>query len=337
MRVLVTGGSGFLGRAICTQLIAAGHAVRAFQRNSHPELDRLGVDQRLGDLGDLDAVMSACEDVDAIVHSAALVGGWGTVEGFYDTNVRGTDHVLAACELNGVRKLVFTSSASVVFAGSDLEGVDESAAYAKKYSSAYAHTKAMAEQRVLDANGGELAAVALRPHFIWGPGDTNLLPGIVARARAGRLRLVGDGSKRVDTVYVDNAAAAHVLALRALSIGSPIAGKAYFVSQGEPVTHEHLINAWLLAAGLPPETRHISPPLARTLGTILETLYRTVGSRTAPPLTRFFVEQMATSHWFNIDAARRDLGYAPQVSITEGLHRLSMHLRSEREQVSPDT
>ena len=331
MRVLVTGASGFLGQAICTQLIAEGHTVRAFQRNEHARLAQLGVEQRLGNLGDLDAVMAASEDVDAIIHSAALVGGWGSVEAFYDTNVCGTDHVLAACELNGVRKLVYTSSASVVFGGSDLDGVDESAPYAKKFSSPYGHTKALAEQRVLNANGSELATVAVRPHFMWGPGDANLLPRVIARARAGHLRLVGDGSKRIDTVFVDNAASAHVLALRGLRVGSPLAGKAYFVSQGEPVTHEHLINAWLLAAGLPPETRHISPRLARVLGSILEGLYRTIGSRNPPPLTRLLVEQMSTSHWFNIDAARRDLGYVPLVSITEGLHRLSMHLRAERE------
>lgn len=335
MRVLVTGASGFLGQAICTQLVAAGHSVRAFQRNEHVRLAQLGADQRLGNLGDLDAVMAASEDVDAIVHAAALVGAWAPVESFYDTNVCGTDHVLAACELNGVRKLVYTSSASVVFAGGDLEGVDETVPYARKFSSPYAHTKALAEQRVLEANGDGLATVALRPHFIWGPGDANLLPRVVAQARAGRLRLVGDGSKRVDTVFVENAATAHVLALRALSIGSPLAGKAYFISQGEPVTHEHLINAWLLAAGLPPETRHVSPRLARALGSFLEGLYRSIGSRKSPPLTRFLVEQMSTSHWFNIDAARRDLGYVPQVSITEGLHRLSLHLRAEREQVTP--
>ncbi len=330
MKVLVTGGGGFLGQAICAQLAAQGHSVRAFNRTPSPSLAALGIEQKNGDIADLDAVISAAEEVDAVVHTAGRVGAWGPLEEYYDTNVRGTDHVLAACELHRIRKLVFTSSPSVVHGGGDIEGVDESAPYATHFSTPYAQTKALAEQRVLAANGSELATVALRPHFVWGPGDPNLLPRMLARARAGRLRLIGDGSKKIDTVFVDNAANAHLLALNKLEIGSAVAGKVYFISNGEPVTHEHLINAWLRAAGLPSETRHISPWLAYLLGATLETVYRTVGAKSEPPLTRFLVEQLSTSHWFNIAAARRDLGYVPQVSITEGLQRLTASLRAER-------
>ncbi len=334
MKVLVTGGGGFLGQAICAQLLAEGHAVRAFNRTPNAALDQLGVQQRNGDIANMDAVTAAAEGVDAIIHSAGKVGAWGSLEEYYDTNVRGTDNVLAACELNEIRKLVLTSSPSVVHAGGDLEGVDESAPYAAHFSTPYAQTKALAEQHVLQANGAELATVALRPHFVWGPGDPNLLPRILARARAGRLRLIGEATKKIDTVFVDNAANAHLLALHKLDIGSTIAGKAYFISQGEPVTHAHLINAWLLAAGLPAENRHIPLHLARFLGATLESLYRAVGAKTEPPLTRFLVEQLSTAHWFNIDAARRDLGYEPQVSITEGLNRLTLHLAQERAQGS---
>ncbi len=332
MKVLVTGGGGFLGQAICAQLLAQGHAVRAFNRTANAALDQLGVEQCNGDIANMNAVITAAEGVDAIIHSAGKVGAWGPIEEYYDTNVRGTDHVLAACELHGIRKLVLTSSPSVVHGGGDLEGVDESAPYAAHFSTPYAQTKALAEQRVLEANGAELATVALRPHFVWGPGDPNLLPRILARARAGRLRLIGEATKKIDTVFVDNAANAHLLALHQLDIGSAIAGKVYFISQGEPVSHEHLINAWLLAAGLPAENRHIPLRLARFLGATLESLYRAVGAKTEPPLTRFLVEQLSTSHWFNIDAARRDLGYEPQVSITEGLSRLALHLAQERAQ-----
>jgi len=200
-------------------------------------------------------------------------------------------------------------------------------AAATAISKAYAETKALAEQRVLAANGAELASVALRPQFIWGPGDPNLLPRVLARARAGRLRLIGDGNKKIDTVYVDNAAEAHVLALEKLDIGAPIAGKVYFISNGEPVTHAFLYNAWLEAAGLPPETRSIKPWLAHALGAVLETAYGIVGAQTEPPLTRYLAEQMSTSNWYDIGAARRDLGYAPRISIAEGLKRLRAHLR----------
>lgn len=330
MKVLVTGGGGFLGQGVCRQLVAAGHTVCAFNRNRHAVLDELKVEQRTGDIASLDSVLEATKDVDAIVHVAGKVGAWGKLEDFYETNVRGTDNVLAACELHEIRKLVFTSSGTVVHSGGDLEGIDESAPYARHFSSPYAQTKALAEQRVLAANGKDLATVALRPHIVWGPGDTTFLPRILKQARAGRLRLIGKANKKVDTTYVDNAAVAHVLALHKLDIGSPIAGKKYFISQGEPITHEALINGWLRADGFPPATRRISLGMAQFLGTALETVYQTLRIQNEPPLTRFVVEQLTTSHWFNIDAARNDFGYVPTVTTAEGLARLSQFLARER-------
>ena len=330
MKVLVTGGGGFLGQAICRQLVAHGHAVRSLNRSAHPALDALGVDQRRGDIASLDLVTDAAAGVDAIVHSAGRVGAWGRIEDYYETNVRGTDNVLAACELHEIDKLVFTSSPSVVHNGADLEGVDESVPYATHFSSPYAHTKALAEQHVLAANGPQLATVALRPHFIWGPGDPNLVPRILGRARRGQLRLIGDVPKKIDTVYVDNAAEAHLLALERLAIGSPIAGRIYFISQGDPVTLEALINSWLAAAGFPPETRRMPLGMAKFLGAAFEAIYRLLHLPGEPPLTRFLVEQMSTSHWFNIDAARRDLDYKPRVNMAEGLARLSQYLARER-------
>lgn len=332
MRVLVTGGGGFLGQAICRQLVARGHVVRTLNRQAHPALEALGVEQRLADIASLDLVVEAAAGVEAIVHCAGRVGAWGRIEDYYETNVRGTDNVLAACELNEIDKLVFTSSPSVVHGGADLEGVDESAPYATHFSSPYAQTKALAEQHVLAANGAQLATVALRPHFVWGPGDPNLLPRILARARRGQLRLIGDVAKKIDTVYVDNAAEAHALALEKLAIGAPIAGKVYFISQGEPVTHEALINSWLNADGFPPETRRIPIGLARFLAAAFEAVYGLLRISREPPLTRFIVEQMTTAHWFNIAAARRDLDYVPRVSMAEGLARLSQHLARERMQ-----
>ena len=332
MKVLVTGGGGFLGQAICRQLVARGHGVRSLNRSSHPALDALGVDQRQGDIASLDLVTDAAAGVDAIIHSAGRVGTWGRIEDYYETNVRGTDNVLAACELHEIDKLVLTSSPSVVHNGADLEGVDESVPYATHFSSPYAQTKALAEQHVLAANGPQLATVALRPHFIWGPGDPNLVPRILGRARRGQLRLIGDVPKKIDTVYVDNAAEAHLLALERLAIGSPIAGKIYFISQGDPVKLEALINSWLAAAGFPPETRRMPLGMAKFLGAAFEALYGLLHLPGEPPLTRFLVEQMSTSHWFNIDAARRDLDYKPRVNMAEGLARLSQYLARERMQ-----
>jgi nucleoside-diphosphate-sugar epimerase len=330
MKVLVTGGGGFLGQAVCKQLVAAGYTVCALNRNAHPALDDLKVEQRIGDIANLDSVVEAAKGVDAIVHSAGKVGAWGKLEDFYETNVRGTDNVLAACELHEIRKLVFTSSGTVVHSGGDLEGIDESAPYASHFSSSYAQTKALAEQRVLAANGKELATVALRPHVIWGPGDATFLPRVLKQARRGRLRLIGKTDKKIDTTYIDNAALAHVLALQKIDIGSPIAGKKYFISQGDPVTHEALINGWLRADGFPPETRRVPVGLAEFLGTACETVYQTLRIQQEPPLTRLIVEQLSTAHWFNIDAARSDLGYSPTVTIAEGMARLSQFLARER-------
>jgi len=336
MKVLVTGGGGFLGQAICKQLVAHGHAVRSLNRSAHPALAALGVDQRQGDIASLDLVTEAAAGVDAIIHTAGRVGTWGRIEDYYETNVRGTDNVLAACELHEIDKLVLTSSPSVVHNGADLEGVDESAPYATHFSSPYAQTKALAEQHVLAANSPRLATVALRPHFIWGPGDPNLLPRILGRARRGQLRLVGDVPKKIDTVFVDNAAEAHLLALDRLAIGSPIAGKVYFISQGDPVTLEALINSWLAADGFPPETRRVPVGVARFLGATFEAIYRLLRLSGEPPLTLAMVELMSTAHWFNIDAARRDLGYKPRVNMAEGMARLSQYLARGRMQQRPD-
>ncbi len=330
MKVLVTGGGGFLGQAICRQLVAKGHQVRTLNRHRYPALDALGVEQAVGDVATLDVVLEAAAGREAIVHTAAKAGAWGPLAEYYDANVRGTDHVLAACEMHGIDRLVHTSSPSIVHDGHDLDGVDERTPYGRHFSAPYPQTKVIAERRVLAANSPKLATVALRPHLIWGPGDPHLLPRLVERAQKGRLRHIGSVSKKIDTVYVENAAEAHVLALEKLGPGAPIAGKAYFITQGEPIAVDAMVNALLKAAGLPPETRRLPLDLARPLGAIMESLWRLVGAKHEPPLTRFLVEQLSTAHWFDISAARRDLGYAPRVSTSEGLVRLSQHLARER-------
>jgi len=332
MKVLVTGGGGFLGSAICKQLVAAGHGVRAFSRNRHPVLDALGVEQRFGDIASMDMVVDASKGVDAIVHCAARMAPWGPLDEFYETNVRGTDIVLAACELNEIGRLVFTSSPSVVQNGTDQEGITESTPYAQPFMNAYAHTKALAEQRILAANGPNLATVVLRPQIVWGPDDPTFLPLVLARARAGKLRFIGKTPKKIDTVYIDNAVDAHVSALEKLDVGSAVAGKTYFISQGEPVFNEDLINGWLNAGGFPPETRRLPEAPMRFLANAFEGVYGALRIQKSPPLTRFIVDRLSTALWFDISAARRDLGYVPRVSLAEGMARLAQHLTRERMQ-----
>lgn len=328
MNALVTGGGGFLGGAIVRLLRARGDSVRSFSRQHYPALAQIGVEQIQGDLADPAAVERACSGCEVVFHVAARAGVGGRYRDYYQANVVGTRHVLEACRSLAIPRLVYTSSPSVVFNGQDMEGVDESVPYPSHYEAHYPRTKAEAEQLVLAANGPNLATVALRPHLIWGPGDNHLVPRILARGRAGRLRRIGSATKRIDSVYIDNAAQAHLLAADRLAVGSPVAGRVYFISNDEPMPTWDLINRILAAGGIAPVTRSVPVWLACAAGAVLETLYALVAPDAEPPMTRFVARELATSHWFNLHAARRDLGYIPQVSIDEGLRRLTDWLRS---------
>jgi nucleoside-diphosphate-sugar epimerase len=328
-RVLVTGGGGFLGTAVSRLLRERGLPVRSLSRSPHPHLEHLGVEQILGDVADARAVARAVEGCGAVFHIAAKAGLWGPERDYQRANVEGTRNILDACRSAGVSRLIYTSSPSVVFNGSDLAGADESAPYPGRFDAAYPETKAIAEQLVLRANSAGLATVSLRPHLIWGPGDNNLLPRIITRARSGRLRRIGRTNALIDPVYIDNAAEAHLLAAERLAPGSPVAGKAYFITQGETIPVWDMINALLKAAHMEPVRRTIARPLALAGAGVLEAAYRLSGREDEPPMTRFLARQLSTTHWFRIDAARHDLGYEPCVSIAEGLRRLEEWLYRE--------
>jgi len=322
MKALVTGGGGFLGKAVVKLLLARGDEVRSFSRSTYPVLAELGVEQHSGEIGDAAAVHHAVEGCDIIYHVAAKAGVWGPYEEFYRANVLGTRNVIAACRQHAIRRLVYTSSPSVVFDGRDMEGVDESVPYPNHFEAFYPQTKAAAEQLVLQANDDTLATVALRPHLIWGPEDNHLVPRILERGGRGALRRIGTRECLVDTIYIDNAAKAHLQAADRLEIGAVVAGKAYFLSQGEPLPVWEVVNRILDAGGLPPVSRTISPGLAYTAGAALEKIYTLMHLKGEPRMTRFVARELSTAHWFDLSAARRDFGYAPQVSFDEGIERL---------------
>lgn len=326
--VLVTGGGGFLGRALVTGLLAAGHRVRSFARGAYPELEAMGVEVMRGDLADEAAVRRACGGCRLVFHNAARAAVWGGAEAFRVPNVLGTRNVLRACREQGVERLVFTSTASVVFGRRDICGGDESLPYPERPASPYAATKAEAERMVLAADSPSLRTIALRPHLIWGPGDTQIVPRILAQARAGKLVRVGDGTNVVDITYIDNAAAAHLLAADALVTNPRASGRAYFISNGEPANLWDLIDRMLAVAGLPSVRRSVPRGVAVTLGALIEGVHAGLRLPGEPRLTRFLAEELATSHWFDIGAARRELGYAPAVSTDEGLRRLGAWLRA---------
>lgn len=337
MKALVTGAGGFLGRYIAEQLVERGDQVRNFSRRRYPDLDALGVEQMQGDLRDAEAVTQACAGVDVVLHNAGVAGIWGPWQHYHGINTLGTENIVAACRRHGISRLVYTSSPSVTFEGTDQVGIDESAPFPNKWLCHYPHSKALAEQHVLAANGQDgLLTCCLRPHLIWGPRDEHLIPRLIERARSGKLRRVGDGQNLVDMIYVENAARAHLQAADALQReASPVAGRAYFISQGEPVNCWDWINEILALAGLPPVRKAISRPAAWAAGTVLEGLWTVLGRRDEPRMTRFLAAQLATSHHFDISAARRDFGYRPLVSTAAGMQRLQDWLQQQPRQDGP--
>jgi nucleoside-diphosphate-sugar epimerase len=324
---LVTGGGGFLGTAIVRLLAARGDRVRSFSRRPHPALTRLAVEQIQGDIADERAVEQACRGADVVYHTAAKPPPWGHCRDYHRTNVTGTANLLNACRRCGVARLIHTSTPSVVFDGHDLAGVDESAPYPPRYTDHYSQTKALAERMVIEVATGFMQTIVLRPHEIWGPEDPHIVARIIVRA--GRLRCIGGGQNLVDTTYIDNAAAAHALAADRLKQDPGLSGRIYFISQGEPVPAWDMIDAILKAAGLAPVEGAIPHRVAWAMGLFFEKIYGTLRLPGEPPLTRFIADALARSHWFDISAARRDLGYAPTVSIAEGLERLAAWLRKE--------
>ena len=320
MKVLVTGSGGFLGGRITDMLLERGHEVRGFGRSAQPENEQRGVEVIRGNLADPDAVDAAVAGCDAVFHVAALAGIWGDNDVYFATNVTGSRNVLSACQKHGVSRLVYTSTPSVTFSGEAFEGADESLPLNPNNElSPYARTKAIAEGEMITAHGKNGVQIcALRPHLIWGVGDPHLVPRVVAKAKTGRLRIVGEGNNKVDLTHVDNAAQAHLLALDALEKGT-VGGRAYFLSDGEPVVLWNWINDLLRRVNVPPIERKISAKAAYKVGNVCEWVWRTFGIKGEPPMTRFVATELAKSHWFSIEAARRDLGYSPSINLEAAL------------------
>ena len=323
--ILVTGGGGFLGRELIRQLLKQGESVRSFARGDYPELHALGVDVRRGDLQDLEAVRAAVSGCEAVFHAAAKPPPWGRRSEYEAANVEGTRNVIEACVAAGCSYLVYTSTPSVVGGAEDIEGGDESLPYREDFSGAeYPRSKALAERALLAADGqGGLRTLAIRPHLIWGPGDPHFLPRFVAKAQAGQLRRIGRRDAEVDPTFISDAAAAHLCALQRLRAGAEVSGRAYFVSGDERIGLWTMVDRMLGTAGLPALERSVPAALAAFLAYIIEGVHRLFSLPGEPRITRFVVQQVTHARWFDVSAARRDLGYEPKVTIDEGMRRLS--------------
>ncbi len=324
MRAFVTGGGGFLGKAVIKQLLGRGYEVISYSRSDYPELKTMGVKHVLGDMNESDKLIEAMRGSDVVFHIAAKAGIWGKYDDFYNANVVGTENIIDACQKLGIKKLVYTSTPSVIYRNSGIEGENEkSLPYPEHFEGFYPQTKAIAEKLVLEANNENLSTVALRPHLIWGPGDHHFLPRLIDRSKAGKLRILGNDKNLVDSVYIDNAATAHLQALDKLTPNSNVAGKAYFITQDQPIPIADLINKILVAANAPIVTKKISPKIAYFAGFVLEKIYTIFNLKGEPPMTRFLAKQLSTPHWFDISAAKNDFGYREEVSIDQGMINLS--------------
>ncbi|MGA1794161.1 MAG: NAD-dependent epimerase/dehydratase family protein [Thermoplasmatota archaeon] len=321
-KAIVTGGGGFLGRAIIRKLLEGGYEVANYSRGDYPELRKMGVKVIRGDLSNLEETKRAFKGFDVVFHVAAKVGYWGKKDDYWKVNVEGTKNVIEACLQNKIKELVFTSSPSVIFDGKDMEGVDESVPYPKEYDSPYSESKAEAERILLAANSEQLRTISLRPHLIWGPGDTHLIPAIIERAKKGKITRIGKGNNIADMVYVDNAADAHVLADRALRDNPDCRGKAFFISNDDPQNVWEFIDRLASLAGAKPITRSVPTNLAFVGAVFTEAFYKMFKKGKDPPLSRFLVRELSTSHWYDISAAKKELGFVPKVSIEEGLKKL---------------
>ena len=328
--VLVTGASGFVGGALASRLLDQGRRVRVVCRSPVPALQARGAEWVPVDLADAAAIRGACQGMKTVFHVGAKVGIWGRLADFQAINVEGTQALVNGCRDFEVPRLVFTSSPSVVYNGQPLRGADESLPYGRRIPAHYAATKALAETAVLKADDpGALRTVALRPHLVWGPGDTNLIPRVIGRARAGRLRIVGDGKNRVDLTHIDNVVDAHLLAESRLDYTpDTVGGRAYFITNDEPVVLWDWIRQLLKQLNIPPIRKQISYRSARRLGAACEGIWSTLRLPGEPPMTRFVASELAKDHWFSIGRARTDLGYVPRVSMAEGLVRLLVDLKS---------
>jgi len=322
MKILVTGGGGFIGSALVRELARNGFEVSTFSRNLYPEHLKLGIKIFQGDLANSRDVELACRDIDVVFHVAAKAELWGSYCDFVNVNVCGTRNVINSCKKLKIKKLIFTSSASVIFNGHDLENADETVAYPKKPVSIYTGTKALAEQLVLEANSEDLKTIALRPHLVWGPGDTQLINGILNRAKSGKLWKIGKNDFLIDTTYIGNFIDAMLLAMRIMDKNPDVCGKAYFITNGEPIKTWEFVNSILLSAGLYPVKRVIPKSLAIILAKLIEKIFFFLNLKSEPPVTSLIVSELCSHHWFNITEAKEKLGYSPRVSNERGFELL---------------
>ena len=327
MKILITGGGGFLGRTILQQLLPQHHELKILARSSYPEIEALGVQCIQADIQNPESLKGHFDGIDVVIHTAAKAGVWGPKEAYFGINVAGTQNVLAAAKAGGVKTFVHCSSPSAVWSGADESGLSETdCPYPDSYLAHYPESKAEAEKIVLAANGDDFKTTALRPHLIWGARDPHLVPRLLERHH--RLRIIGPGRNKVGLTHVSNAAHAHVLAMKELLAEGKNAGKAYFITDLEPVVIWDWVNTLYQALDKKPVTRQISRQTATRIGGVLEWLWRTFGLSGEPPMTRFVAGQLSTDHYYDLSAAQSDFGYHPHPDAAKGWDEMIAYFKA---------
>ena len=326
-KVLVTGGGGFVGTALVTSLVERGIEVVVAGRNSYPHIERLGVKCFRGDIRLREFTDIICKEVDTVFHSAAKAGIWGAWRDYEATNVLGTKNIVDSCRACNIKRLIYTSTPSVVFSARDIVNGDETLWYAKRPLCHYAKSKILAERYLLKNNSDTMKTVAIRPHLIWGPGDPHLVPRLLEKGRRQELKIVGSGTNKVDITYIDNVAHAHLLAADNLNGSCEAAGKAYFIGQEQPVNLWDWINTLYRDLEIPEIKAKVPFKTAYIAGTLLELIHTLLRRENEPRMTRFLALQLARSHFFSHQGAFRDFGYKPIVSLDEGQEKLLKWLK----------
>lgn len=326
-RILVTGATGVVGGSAVRALVSGGYEVTTLQRRALPaDLVAAGVQSVSGDITNADDAQRACDGIDVVVHAAARVEVTGPWSDFEHVNIDGTTTMLQAARAAGASGFVFVSSPSVAHAGEPLIGADADPASPDHARSHYARSKAIAELRVLEADSEQMATVAIRPHLVWGPGDTQLTARIIDRARSGRLVLIGSGAALIDTTYIDNAGTALAAAVERVC-DEQVHGRAFVVSNGQPRTVAEMLTRIAAAANAPGPRAAIPYPVARVAGHVAAAAWERLDRPGDPVITPFVAEQLATAHWFDQRATRDALQWSPRVGVDEGFELLAGHLR----------
>lgn len=330
MKILVSGGTGFVGTAVTESLLALGHEVHTIGRSTPSFCDKTkNRYHHTFDLTKDDLPKSLMSGTEIFFHIAAKAGVWGSYSQFFSANVTATRKILTACQSYHIPKLIYTSTPSVVFSQKPISNGTEALPYVQNEFSPYAKTKSIAEKEVLKAHmPGKLQTIALRPHLVWGKGDPHLLPRVIQRHRAGKLKIIGDGTNKVDLTHIDNVAHAHICAMQAMQKNENLGGKPYFISQDEPVYLWDWLNQLFQLLELPPLSQSLNFKTAFLIGSGLESLWSILNIKNEPPMTRFVACQLAHDHWFSIKSAERDLVYKPVKRMNQAMDETLPWLQS---------